>query len=298
MGFQLCDSGGWGGDAGGGVPPASQAGSGSDGGDAGSGGDGGGGGDAVGGAIDASGPLTIVGGAFGTDQVTSSNAAKGGGGGQGGSGGKGGIGSRSATSSSGYIGSGGNGGDGGDGGDGGQGGIVGKAQGGAIATAQTLEESGLPLSGATATAGSRGPAGAQGAAGIAGLGGVGTSNGDPGDLGTPGNAGVAGIPTKAEGPFVFGAIDKLSKLTISTTSLPAATADKPYSATMKASGGAAPYAWSVFGLPLGLTLNSSTGKITGSPTSSGTFQVIVQVSEGAAPPASRCRHLFAAVAGG
>jgi Zn-dependent metalloprotease len=43
--------------------------------------------------------------------------------------------------------------------------------------------------------------------------------------------------------------------------------------TLSASGGTAPYTWSATGLPAGVTLGSSTGTVSGTPTASGTFNV-------------------------
>jgi hypothetical protein len=54
-------------------------------------------------------------------------------------------------------------------------------------------------------------------------------------------------------------------LTISTTSLPAATVDAAYSTFVAASGGTTPYSFSVSGLPLGLSISASTGAISGTP---------------------------------
>ena len=68
-------------------------------------------------------------------------------------------------------------------------------------------------------------------------------------------------------------------LAITTTSLPNGTKGDAYSATLAASGGTLPYTWSIIGsLPSGLSLNPSTGIITGIPTSAaGTFSFTVQV---------------------
>lgn len=67
---------------------------------------------------------------------------------------------------------------------------------------------------------------------------------------------------------------------ISTGSLPAATAGTAYSATMSEAGGTSPYTWSITAgsLPAGISLNTSTGAISGTATgvsgNSVTFQVI------------------------
>lgn len=69
-------------------------------------------------------------------------------------------------------------------------------------------------------------------------------------------------------------------LAITTTSLPAGTIGNAYAANLAASGGTAPYAWSMKAgsLPSGLSLDSATGAITGTPSASAshvslTFQV-------------------------
>jgi hypothetical protein len=61
-------------------------------------------------------------------------------------------------------------------------------------------------------------------------------------------------------------------LAVSTTSLPSGTANHAYSATLTASGGSGSYTWSISSgsLPSGLSLSTSTGAITGTPTASGT----------------------------
>ena len=73
-------------------------------------------------------------------------------------------------------------------------------------------------------------------------------------------------------------------LVIATTSLPAGVMNVAYSATLTATGGTAPYTWSMISgtLPSGLTLTSS-GVITGTPTTMGAFGFTAQVSDVGSP---------------
>ena len=74
-------------------------------------------------------------------------------------------------------------------------------------------------------------------------------------------------------------------LSISTTSLAPGTVDAVYSGAVATQGGVAPLAWSVFSgaLPPGLVLNPANGKITGIPTTAGTYSFTVQVKDSALP---------------
>jgi hypothetical protein len=72
----------------------------------------------------------------------------------------------------------------------------------------------------------------------------------------------------------------VTPLAITTSSLPAGTTGIVYSQTLAASGGTAPYTWSTTGgaVPPGLTL-SSTGGISGTPTTSGSYSFTAQVRD-------------------
>jgi Putative Ig domain len=80
--------------------------------------------------------------------------------------------------------------------------------------------------------------------------------------------------------------DPGSGLNITTSSLPNGTIGIAYQATLAASGGTAPYSWSITSgsLPPGLTLAASTGILSGSPTTPGTYTFTIQVSDSSVPP--------------
>ncbi|HEY0699152.1 MAG TPA: trypsin-like serine protease [Micromonospora sp.] len=53
-----------------------------------------------------------------------------------------------------------------------------------------------------------------------------------------------------------------------------------------ATGGTAPYTWSASGLPTGLTISSSTGQVTGTPTTAGTFNTTITATDSASKTGS------------
>ena len=77
-------------------------------------------------------------------------------------------------------------------------------------------------------------------------------------------------------------------LSITTSSLAAAEEGVAYSQTLQASGGVPGYQWSVSAgaLPAGLTLNPSTGTISGTPTTLGTASFTVKVTDSQTPTAA------------
>jgi len=80
-----------------------------------------------------------------------------------------------------------------------------------------------------------------------------------------------------------------SSLAVNPASLPAGTQGVAYNQTVTATGGAAPYTFSVSSgsLPAGLSLNSGTGAITGTPTGSGASSFTVQARDGNGNTGSR-----------
>ena len=73
-------------------------------------------------------------------------------------------------------------------------------------------------------------------------------------------------------------------LAILPSNLPSGTVGSTYSGFPQASGGTAPYTWSISGgsLPAGLSLSAS-GAISGTPTASGTFNFTVAASDSSSP---------------
>ena len=88
-----------------------------------------------------------------------------------------------------------------------------------------------------------------------------------------------------------------SALQISTGALAAATLGSPYSQTLAATGGSAPYHWSVTSgtLPTGLALNPSAGGISGTPTAAGSVAFTVQVTDAASPAGTAAKSFSIAV---
>jgi len=72
-----------------------------------------------------------------------------------------------------------------------------------------------------------------------------------------------------------------STLAVTTTTLPGGTVGKSYLTSLQASSGTKPYTWSLSAgtLPTGLSLVSSTGVISGKPTSTGIHNLTVKVTD-------------------
>jgi len=85
-------------------------------------------------------------------------------------------------------------------------------------------------------------------------------------------------------------------LSITTTSLASGNVGAPYSASVNAIGGVYPYTWAIAAgnLPTGLSLNTTTGAITGTPLVKGTSNFTVQVTDSETPPVADCLLTFGA----
>ena len=109
-----------------------------------------------------------------------------------------------------------------------------------------------------------------------------TVSGQPCYEATPGYDMASGLGIPVAG-VLAPAVQALAvpPFSITTTSLPGATVGSPYSATVTAIGGTAPYRWSIGNgaLPSGLSLDPSTGAISGTATAAGTASFVVDAAD-------------------
>ena len=116
-------------------------------------------------------------------------------------------------------------------------------------------------------------------------------------------SGSAQITPAAAGVYTYaltcgGTITGLATLTVpamiaTTSSLPDAIVGAAYSQTLTEQNGLAPFTWTIVtgSLPAGLTLNASTGAITGTPTTPGVSTFTVQVTDSETTPAIASANL-------
>jgi hypothetical protein len=101
--------------------------------------------------------------------------------------------------------------------------------------------------------------------------------------GTPSGSGLSAFTVRATdslnnfGSRAYSVNIGTNSLTVNPASLPGSVKGRPYSATVVAVGGTGPYTYSVSAgsLPPGLTLNSSSGAITGTVTGDGPFSLTI-----------------------
>ena len=90
--------------------------------------------------------------------------------------------------------------------------------------------------------------------------------------------------------FTIGFMSPAGALTIATSSLPSGQVGTAYSATLAASGGTTPYNWSLTSgtLPAGLSLNTATGVISGTPTATANgISLTFTVTDSSSPTQSK-----------
>lgn len=94
-------------------------------------------------------------------------------------------------------------------------------------------------------------------------------------------------------------ISVTAALAVATTALPPAMVGKPYSQTLSAVNGVAPYTWTLATgpLPAGVVLNASSGVISGTPTTVGTYPLGFHVTDTAGATATVALTLVVAPAG-
>lgn len=87
-------------------------------------------------------------------------------------------------------------------------------------------------------------------------------------------------------------------LAVTTTTLPGGATGAAYSTSVQASGGTAPYTWSLNTgiLPIGLSLAATSGAIAGTPSQSGTFPFSLQVKDSGAAAQTILRSFSIVVA--
>jgi len=140
-----------------------------------------------------------------------------------------------------------------------------------------------------------------------------TSGSLPSGLGMTDSGTISGTPTtQGTATFVVQVVDAQSPadndlqelsltvqnptippISITTSSLPNAKRNKSYSQTIQATGGVAPYSWSIVAgnLPPGLTLNSNTGSVSGKATTLGLYSFTVRAADSQATAASDTQDL-------
>ena len=74
---------------------------------------------------------------------------------------------------------------------------------------------------------------------------------------------------------------------LTSAPLPTAITDRSYVFTIEGAGGEPPYVWTASGLPPGLSIGSTTGRIIGTPTSAGSFSITITLRDAAQTTVTR-----------
>jgi alpha-tubulin suppressor-like RCC1 family protein len=90
--------------------------------------------------------------------------------------------------------------------------------------------------------------------------------------------GGASIGTMATGPWSDHTL-VVSQLGVAHSSLPAGEVGVPYSALVQGIGGGTPYTWAASGLPQGLSINRTSGAISGTPTATGSYTPTITLTD-------------------
>ena len=87
-------------------------------------------------------------------------------------------------------------------------------------------------------------------------------------------------------------------LSIATTSIPAGLQKTAFNASLSSIGGAAPHSWSIASgtLPQGISLESTTGMLAGTPANCGSFPITVRLTDSASVPKSVDKPLALTIA--
>ncbi|MBB5476092.1 beta strand repeat-containing protein [Micromonospora parathelypteridis] len=105
------------------------------------------------------------------------------------------------------------------------------------------------------------------------------------------NAGGAGPPSAQSAPVIPNQSPSLTN-----PAPPAGQVSVPYSNQLTVNGGTAPFAWSISAgsLPPGVTINASTGLLSGTPTTAGTFDFTVRVLDASSQAATQALSIVIA----